>query len=123
IKEDTPPEPPNTDPVETTIHSDYMDVTIDEVFPRIIDYQVDEKVMHGEEEPVYGLYVNNKLYYPEVDFEKVDENEANYTLTVEDKDEDLDATFTLSVKVDDNNVIYRFDDITNDGDATIETLE
>ncbi|ASK64334.1 endo-alpha-N-acetylgalactosaminidase [Virgibacillus phasianinus] len=123
IQEYTPPEPPNTEPVEQTLSSDYMDVTIDEVFPRVIKYNVDDHVMNGQASPVYGLKVNNMLYYPEVSFEKVSDSEAVYTLTVKDEFEGLDATFTLSLKVDNNKVIYSFDEISNKGNAAIETIE
>ncbi|WP_234447042.1 endo-alpha-N-acetylgalactosaminidase family protein [Virgibacillus salexigens] len=123
IEEYTPPEPPNKEPIEQTLHSNYMDVTIDEVFPRIIQYKVDGKVMNGQKSPVYGLKLNNMLYYPEVSFEKVSEDEAIYTLAVEDEYEAMDAELTLSVKVEDNQVTYRFEDINNKAGATIETIE
>ncbi|GAA0591617.1 hypothetical protein GCM10009001_04670 [Virgibacillus siamensis] len=123
ITEYTPPEPPNTEPVKTTLSSDYMDVTIDEVFPRVIKYKVDDRVMNGQTSPVYGLKVNNMLYYPEVSFEKVSDSEAKYTLKVKDEFAGLDAEFTLSLKVKDNKVVYSFDDITNNGDAAIEKIK
>lgn len=114
---------PDTEPIKETLSSNYMDVVIDEVFPRVIEYQVGDKVMHGQESPVYGLKVNDKLYYPDVAFEKVADNEAIYTLSIEDEKEDLDAEFTVSLKVDDNKMIYRFKAIKNDDDAAIETIE
>ncbi|GGJ98298.1 hypothetical protein GCM10007063_20740 [Lentibacillus kapialis] len=123
IKEYEMPEPPNTDPVENTISSDAMDVTIDEVFPRVIEYNVDGKVMHGQVSPVYGLYINNMLYYPEVSFEKVSDNEAVYTLSVTNISEKLDAELKLSLKVRNNKVIYSFDKVTNNGSAPIESLQ
>ncbi|MTW84374.1 endo-alpha-N-acetylgalactosaminidase [Virgibacillus dakarensis] len=123
IKEYNPPEPPNKEPIEQTLSSEYMDVTIDEVFPRIIEYNVGDHVMNGQESPVYGLKVNNMLYYPEVSFEKVSDREAVYTLKVKDEFADLDATFTVSLKVDDNKAIYSFEEMNNKGDAAIETVE
>lgn len=121
-QEYTIPEPPDTQPVEETIRSDYMDVKIDKVFPRVMQYRVGDKVMHGQETPVYGLSVNGMLYYPEVAFEKVNDAEALYTMTFKDEFEDLDATVKLSLKVEDNKVIYRFEDIKNAGKASIETI-
>src|SRR5690625_7439941 len=44
-------------------------------------------------------------------------------MTVEDSYEDIDAQFTLSLKVENNKAIYSFEDITNDGDANIEKIE
>src|SRR5699024_9672779 len=123
IKENVPPEPPTTDPVENTLSSEAMDVTIDEVFPRVIEYNVDGKVMNGQTSPVYGLRLNSMLYYPEVNFDKVSDSEAVYTMTVEDKDENLDAELKLSIKVKDNKVIYSFDKITNAADAPIEPVQ
>lgn len=123
ISEIVPEEPPNITPVEATLSSDYMDVVIDEVFPRVIKYKVGDKQMSGQETPVYGLKVNGLLYYPEVKYEKVDDHEARYTLSIKDEYEDLDTIFTLSLKVDNNKVIYRFEDIHNAGDAKIETFE
>lgn len=123
ISEYTAPEAPNTPPIENVLQSDYMDVIIDEVFPRIVEYRVGEKLMKGQGTPVYGFKVNGMLYYPEVAFEKVNDNEAHYTLTVKDEIEKLDATFTLSVKVDGNKVIYNFIDIQNVGETKLETFE
>ena len=123
IKEIVPPEPPTTPPVLDTLKSKYMDVTIDQIFPRVVKYQVGEKVMEGQETPHYGLNVNGLLYYPAVQFEKISSSEALYTLTVKDELEDLDASFKVSLKVEDNKVIYHFDEITNAGSATIETVD
>lgn len=123
IEEYATPEPPETDPVENVISSDYMDVTIDETFPRVIKYDVDDKTMAGQETPVYGLKVNDTLYYPDVTFEKVSDDEAVYTMTIEDENEDLDAQFTLSLKVEDNQTVYSFEEVNNDGDANIEKID
>ncbi|MBD1221214.1 endo-alpha-N-acetylgalactosaminidase family protein [Virgibacillus halodenitrificans] len=123
ITESSAPEAPDTEPIENTLSSDEMEVTIDEVFPRVINYNVDGKVMHGQESPVYGLNINGMLYYPEVAFEKVSDNEAVYTMSVTDLDEKLDAEFKLSLKVEDNKVVYSFDEITNKADAPIETID
>ena len=117
------PEPPDTDPVENVLSSDYMDVTIDETFPRVIEYDVDGKMMTGQETPVYGLKVNDMLYYPEVSFQKISDDEAEYTMHVEDSFEDIDAVFTLSLKVEDNKVIYEFEDVSNDAETRIEKFE
>lgn len=123
VDEYIPPQPPDTEPVKQTLHSAYMDVTIDEVFPRVIKYNVDGDVMHGQQSPVYGLKVNGKLYYPKVDFKKTQDNKAVYTMMVKDENENLDATFKLSVKVKHNKLIYSFEHINNDGSAAIETLK
>ncbi len=123
ITECIPPEEPDTPPIEDTLSSDFMDVSIDQVFPRVMEYRVGEKVMKGQESSVYGLNVNGLPYYPEVSYEKVSDNEARYTLTVEDDVEGLDAEFEVSLKVEENHVIYRFESISNKGDATIESLE
>src|SRR5699024_7902718 len=123
IEEYVMPDPPEIDPVEQVLSSDYMDVTIDETFPRIIEYDVDGKTMTGQETPVYGLKVNDMLYYPEVSFQKISDDEAEYTLTVEDSFEDIDAEFTLSLKVEDNKVIYDFTDVSNATETTIEKFE
>jgi endo-alpha-N-acetylgalactosaminidase len=123
IKEYTPPKPPDTQPVLETLSSDYMDVVIDEVFPRVKEYRVGDKVMNGQETPVYGLKVNGMLYYPDVIFEKVSDHKAIYVLSVKDPFEELDAKFTLSLEVDGNKVIYSFVKIHNAGSATIESVE
>lgn len=123
IQEYIPPEPPNTQPKEQTLSSEYMDVIIDEVFPRVMEYNVGDKVMNGQKSSVYGLKVNGMLYYPEVSFEKVSDGEALYTLTVKDEYEDIDAVFEVSLKVKGNKVIYSFEKINNAGKAPIETVE
>lgn len=123
IKEIVPQTPPNTAPIEDTLSSKYMDVIIDQVFPRVVEYKVGNKMMNGQETPVYGLKVNGNLYYPEVAYKKISSSEALYTLKVVDEEENLDAIFKVSLKVDNNKVIYQFDDIKNNGSAKIETVE
>ncbi|WP_419955385.1 endo-alpha-N-acetylgalactosaminidase family protein [Neobacillus niacini] len=123
IKEYIPPQPPNTQPVEDTLRSDYMDVKIDQVYPRVIEYRVGDKVMNGQQSPVYGLKVNGNLYYPEVSFEKLREGEALYTLKVKDEWEKLDAVFKVSLKVKQNQVIYTYEEINNADSAKIESVE
>ncbi|MDQ6601029.1 endo-alpha-N-acetylgalactosaminidase family protein [Bacillus salipaludis] len=123
IKEYNPPKPPVTPAVEDTLISDDMKVKIDQVFPRVIEYQVKDKVMDGQKSPVYGLKVNGSLYYPKVSFEKLNKSEALYTLKVKDEFENLDAVFKVSLKVDKNKVIYTFEDIKNAGSAKIESVE
>ncbi|WP_223805935.1 endo-alpha-N-acetylgalactosaminidase family protein [Ornithinibacillus gellani] len=116
------PTPPDKEPVEATLQSDYMDVTIDENFPRIIQYAVGNHIMVGQETPVHGIKVNNELYYPEVSFEQTNDSEALYTMTFADEYEDIDATVQVSLSVVDNQVVYQFEDIQNAGDAVIETI-
>lgn len=123
ITEIVPPQPPETPAVKDTLSSGYMDVDIDQVFPRVMAYRVGDKVMNGQETPVYGLTVNGMLYYPEVSYEKVSDSEALYTLSVADEDEKLDATFKVSLKVEDNKVLYNFEEIANEASATIETVK
>ncbi|CQR47250.1 Endo-alpha-N-acetylgalactosaminidase precursor [Paraliobacillus sp. PM-2] len=123
ITEYLPPEPPTTPSVEDTLSSEYMDVTIDQIFPRVIEYQVGDKVMNGQESSAYGLKVNGMLYYPEVSYEKINDSKALYTLTVKDEFEGLDALFKVSLEVKDNDVIYHFEEINNAGDTIIETIE
>lgn len=123
IKEYVPPKAPDTPPVEDTLSSEYMDVIIDQVFPRVIEYRVGDKVMDGQKSSVYGLKVNGVLYYPKVSFEKLSKSEALYTLKVIDEYENLDALFKVSLKVKNNKVIYTFEEITNAGSAKIETVE
>jgi endo-alpha-N-acetylgalactosaminidase len=123
VKEYIPPKAPETPPVEDTVSSDYMNVKIDQVFPRVIEYHVGDKVMDGQKTPVYGLKVNGVLYYPEVSFEKKSKSEALYTLKVVDEYENLDAIFNVSLKVQKNKVIYTFEEIKNAKSAKIETVE
>jgi endo-alpha-N-acetylgalactosaminidase len=123
IKEYVPPKAPDTPPVEDTLSSDFMNVMIDQVFPRVIEYRVGDKVMDGQKSPVYGLKVNGILYYPEVSFEKLNESEALYTLKVSDEYENLDAVIKVSLKVQENKVIYTFEEITNAKSAKIESVE
>lgn len=123
IKEYVPPKPPHTEPVIETLRSDFMDVTIDEVYPRIITYDVDGKKMHGQETPVYGLKINSILYYPEVTFEKVSDNEAIYSLHVKDEYENINVLIKLSLRVNDNQVIYQMKEVNNKTDVSIETIE
>src|SRR5699024_1956462 len=94
------PEKPDTPEDIDTIQSDDMKVEIDKVFPRIKSYEVDGKKLIGQTESAYGLKINGLTNYPEVEYNKVAENEAVYTLDVENELEEFAATFTLSVKVE-----------------------
>lgn len=123
IKEYVPPKAPDTPPVEDTLSSNFMNVMIDQVFPRVIEYRVGDKVMDGQKSPIYGLKVNGILYYPEVSFEKLNESEALYTLRISDEYENLDAVIKVSLKVQENKVIYTFEEINNAKSAKIESVE
>uniref|UniRef100_UPI003709A9CA endo-alpha-N-acetylgalactosaminidase family protein n=1 Tax=Gracilibacillus timonensis TaxID=1816696 RepID=UPI003709A9CA len=123
ITEETDVESPETEPVPNTLQSDYMEVTIDEVFPRIIQYQVGDKTLNGQETPTQGIKINGIPYAANVSFEKITDNEAEYVLTVEDADENLDVDLVLSVKVEGNQVIYEFTEVSNQMATTIETIE
>lgn len=123
IKEYVPPTPPSKDPILETLSSDYMDVTVDQVYPRVVEYDVDGKMMYGQETPVYGLKVNNMLYYPEVAFEKVNDQEAIYSLHVKDEYENIDVHVKLSLKVDGNQVVYQIQKVDSKTDVQIETIE
>lgn len=123
IQEYMPPKPPSEEPVLETLRSDYMNVFVDEVYPRVVKYDVDGKIMHGQETPVYGLKINSMLYYPEVQFEKVSNNEAIYSLHVQDAYEDIDVKMKLSLKVDDNQVIYQVQEVDSKTDVNVETIE
>lgn len=123
IKEYVPPKAPDTPPVADTLSSKYMDVIIDQVFPRVMEYRVNDKVMLGQESSVYGLKVNGTLYYPEVKFKKLNKSQALYSLKVVDETENLDAVFKVSLKVKKNEVIYSFEEIINADSAKIETVE
>lgn len=123
IKEFVPPKAPDTPPIEDTLSSNFMNVMIDQVFPRVIEYRVGDKVMDGQKSPIYGLKVNGILYYPEVSFEKLNESEALYTLRISDEYENIDADIKVSLKVQENKVIYTFEEITNAKSAKIESVE
>ncbi|WP_082341298.1 endo-alpha-N-acetylgalactosaminidase family protein [Sporosarcina globispora] len=123
ITEYTPPEPPTAEPIENTLKSKYMSVVIDEVFPRVVQYNVGSKVMYGQESPVYGLKINNTLIYPEVNFKKISASEAVYTLKFKDEFEKLDGNITLSLKVEGNDVIYSVEKVSSNEKTPIESIE
>src|SRR5699024_9452782 len=101
-----------------------MDVVIDSYFPRIIRYEVDDKVLDGQETSVNQLEINGKSYTPSVKYDKVSDHEAIYELTVNDEHgEGIIADMTVSLKVDDNKVYVRFEEITQRGEEKIESNE
>lgn len=123
VVEEVTPDPPTTEPVINNISSDYMDVEIDEIFPRVVEYNVNGKTLVGQDTPSYGIRINGVVYYPDVTFEKVSDSEAEYTMTASNEYEGVDAEIVVSLKVDDNHVVYEFEQVTNQGNAQIEMVE
>ena len=118
--EEPTPEEPTTEPNITTIESDKLEVSIDEIFPRVEQYKWKETgdILYGQEDPIYGIKINGILLYPDVSFDKKASNEALYTLTFdyENKVREIyfDFTMQIRIKVEGNKLYF---DIINVDDS------
>lgn len=86
--------------VEKTIRSDKMSVVMDEKFPRVIRYTLDDKTLQGQELPYYIVELNNREYKPTVTSEFT-ASTATYHLSVE-AEEEKTVTFDAVFEVKDN---------------------
>ncbi|WP_314587815.1 endo-alpha-N-acetylgalactosaminidase family protein [Paenibacillus terrigena] len=100
------------------IESNQMKVQVDQKFPRVIKYELSNKVLNGSEDVLDKIRINGTDYVPKVDYTE-SENEADYTLTISE----LDVVMKLSITVKDNTLDFLVTDVKENGSARIHTIE
>ncbi|MCW6659791.1 endo-alpha-N-acetylgalactosaminidase family protein [Aerococcaceae bacterium NML191292] len=118
----TPDAPPANNPEETgptiddasaqydTIASDVLTAQIDQLFPRVREYRVGDNVLPGQVQANNVVKINGHVVTPTVAYNKVDATTADYTLTVKDAANLIDAVITVRMKVHKNELHF---DVTN----------
>ena len=90
---------------DDTIASDQMEAMISNTFPQVIGYTMkggedDGKKFYGQTEELTQLEVNKKLVTPKVEYEKVSDSKAVYTMKIDEQG--IKATVTAVLEVKDN---------------------
>ncbi|WP_152392088.1 endo-alpha-N-acetylgalactosaminidase family protein [Paenibacillus guangzhouensis] len=100
------------------IESNQMKVQVDQKFPRIIKYELNNKVLNGSEDVLDKIRINGKDYVPKVEYME-SANEADYTLTISE----LNVVLKVSITVKDNTLDFLVTDVKENGAARIHTIE
>lgn len=96
-----------------TIASEQMMVTIDREFPRIVSYEYKGKTLLGEPRAIREMVVNDYVIKPNVSYEKVADNKAQYELSYQSDEFTLDFTMKLVLQVSKNELHLDFIEIEN----------
>ncbi|WP_322390132.1 hypothetical protein, partial [Clostridium perfringens] len=102
-----------------SIESDKIVVNLDNTFPRIIDYKWkdDNSTLIGQEDRYNKVEINNEKYSPKVAC-VVENNVANYTMTIEE----IGVTLTAKISVNNNKVRMEITDIKETGDFKVKKV-
>ncbi|WP_113672362.1 endo-alpha-N-acetylgalactosaminidase family protein [Vallitalea guaymasensis] len=104
----------------TTISSNQMTVIIDKNFPRVEKYQMASgEVMYGQESSLDSIKINGVNYKPQVDFLKLNDNQAEYTLNITD----IDVVITIRMEVVDNKLLFDVTGILENGNTLVKNIE
>ena len=112
------------DPIEDqnavydTIQSDQLQAQIDTLFPRIKEYQFNGDTLPGQENSIDTVKVNGLDVKPTVEYEKVDETTAVYTMALRDADNFVNADIKVQLKIFENELHFDVIDILNHNDIT-----
>lgn len=96
-----------------TIQSDTLSARLDKAFPRIRDYQFGDQSFNGQLISSNQVKINDHILTPEVNYNKVDDSTAVYTLRAKDDEKFVDATIKLQIKIVDNQLHYDVIEVTN----------
>jgi len=104
----------------TTLNSNKLSVTVDETFPRIVNYKWNASGdnMSANENQLTTVLINDESYTPKVSSE-TENNKIGYTLTIAE----IDLELKLHISVHKNIVSLKFDTITESGVFKIHTIE
>ncbi|WP_314587816.1 endo-alpha-N-acetylgalactosaminidase family protein [Paenibacillus terrigena] len=100
------------------IESNIMKVQVDQNFPRVIKYDLNNKVLNGSEDELNTIKINGTDYIPKVEFFESD-NKADYTLTIDE----LKVVIKLSITIKDNTLDFEVTKVEENGTARIHTIE
>jgi endo-alpha-N-acetylgalactosaminidase len=102
------------------LNSSQLSVTVDETFPRIVNYQWNESgaVMSANENQLSTVLINDESYAPKVSA-STENNKILYTLTIDE----MDLELKLHISVEKNIVSLKFDTIHEKGAFKVHTIE
>ncbi|WNR42770.1 CBM96 family carbohydrate-binding protein [Paenibacillus roseipurpureus] len=105
----------------TTIQSAKMQVTIDDQFPRVIQYQwlSSGKIIYGQEDVISTVNINGVSYTPTVTFVKNAADKATYTLNFSS----INVLMTVVIDVVDNVLDFKVTNIQESGSTLVQTVE
>jgi len=104
----------------TQLNSNQLSVTVDEAFPRIVNYEWNTSgdIMSANESQLSSVLINGESYSPKV-ISKTEKNKIFYTLTIAQ----LDVELKLHISVHKNIVSLKFDTITEKDVFKVHTIE
>ena len=104
----------------TKLNSNQLSVTVDETFPRIVNYQWNASgaIMSANENQLSTILINGENYSPKVS-SNTGNNKIRYTLTITE----LDLELKLHISIQKNIVSLKFDTITENGVFKVNTIE
>lgn len=100
------------------IASSDMKVTIDKLFPNVVQYEKGSAVMYGTDSSMDTVKINGKAYKPQVEYTK-DDSSAEYTLTFND----IKVVMKVKFKVVNNILNMDITDIQENGDIKVSSIE
>ncbi len=111
---------PVTYAASQTIESSVMRVTIDDTFPRVLQYEwlANHAVMYGQEDALNQVMINGTSYTPTVTLSKMG-SKASYALSIPS----INVTVNIDLEVVGNVLNYNVTGITESGTTKVSTLE
>jgi len=98
-----------------------MSVTIDNAFPRVIEYrwQKNGATIHGQEENLKTVVINGTSLVPKVTFKQKGKTKALYSLQFPS----LDVTMDIELSVTDGTLLFKVTKIEENGKTMVKTIE
>ncbi|OAB37012.1 hypothetical protein PMSD_09410 [Paenibacillus macquariensis subsp. defensor] len=100
------------------IESNQMKVEVDQNFPRVIKYELNNKVLNGSEDILNKIRINGTDYVPKVTYTE-EADKAQYVLSVDE----LNVVITLTMTVEKNTLDFEVTKVEENGTAKIHTIE
>ncbi len=106
---------------ERKISSSAMEVTIDDSFPRVMQYRwlANGALLYGQEDALSKVTLNGTDYVPKIAYTQVSSSTGRYTLTVAE----LQVALTVEISVADNSLDFKVVSIAEKGPTKVKTLE
>lgn len=101
------------------IQKDGLTAVIDQSFPRILSYKLNEKTMRGQEDQLGTVVLNGEKLSPAVTGTKKDDSTYEYVMDFADKGVTIKATLTVA----ENHVVeFKITDIAETGSVKVKTF-
>ncbi|MCR8644547.1 endo-alpha-N-acetylgalactosaminidase family protein [Paenibacillus sp. N1-5-1-14] len=103
-----------------TIESTDLTVTLDDTFPKVVQYQwkANNALLYGQEDALTQVKINGTLYTPTVTFSKT-ANTATYILNISS----INVIITIQIKVIQNTVEFNVTNISDNGSTKVSSFE